>query len=175
MNNKISVYDNFLDNDTFLEIKKVMMESRDFPWYYQNTIVYDTIEEVNDPDVYQFVHLFFEVRNGGICSNYYNITEPLVKKINAKVILRVKSNLLTKNENPKYFSYHKDFIYPTAKTAIYYVNTNNGCTLFEDGTEVQSVENRMVIFDNNIFHTGKSCSDESTRVLINFNYFDYID
>jgi hypothetical protein len=173
MENSISVHDNFLEYEKFLEIENAM-NSRDFPWYYQNTIVYDNQEELNDPNTYQFVHLFFEVRNGGICSNFYSILEPVITKLNAKVILRAKSNLLTKNENPKYFAYHTDFTYPTAKTAIYYINTNNGCTIFEDGTEVQSVKNRMVIFDNHIKHTGKTCSDESTRVLVNFNYYDYL-
>jgi len=55
-------------------------------------------------------------------------------------------------------------------TSIFYVNTNNGCTVFEDGTEVKSVGNRLVTFPGNTLHTGRNCTDEKCRVLINFNY-----
>ena len=56
-------------------------------------------------------------------------------------------------------------------TSILYVNTNNGYTKFEDGTIVESVANRLVSFPSNMKHTGTSCTDEKTRVVINFNYF----
>ena len=35
-------------------------------------------------------------------------------------------------------------------TSIFYVNTNNGYTKFEDGSIVESVANRMLIFDSNL-------------------------
>ena len=47
---------------------------------------------------------------------------------------------------------------------------NNGYSEFEDGTKVESVANRMVTFPANVKHTGTSCTDEKTRVVINFNY-----
>ena len=56
-------------------------------------------------------------------------------------------------------------------TSIFYVNTNNGYTKFEDGTKVESVANRMLTFPANMKHIGTSCTDEQTRVVINFNYF----
>ena len=58
-----------------------------------------------------------------------------------------------------------------SSTSIFYVNTNNGYTKFEDGTKVESVANRMVTFPSNMKHTGTSCTDERIRVVINFNYF----
>ena len=57
------------------------------------------------------------------------------------------------------------------QTAIYYVNSNDGYTLFEDGTKVESVGNRLVRFPTNIKHTGTTCTDANRRVLINFNWF----
>ena len=53
----------------------------------------------------------------------------------------------------------------------YYVNSNNGYTLFEDGTRVESVANRYLRLSGDLRHTGTSCSDEDRRVLINFNYY----
>ena len=51
------------------------------------------------------------------------------------------------------------------------MNTNDGYTEFEDGTKVESVANRLVTFPANLKHTGTSCTDEKTRIVINFNYF----
>ena len=51
------------------------------------------------------------------------------------------------------------------------MNTNNGYTKFEDGTKIESVANRMVSFPTNTQHKGTSCTDQKTRVVINFNYF----
>ena len=56
-------------------------------------------------------------------------------------------------------------------TSIFYVNTNNGYTKFEDGTKVESVANRMVTFSTNMKHLGTSCTNEKRRIVINFNYF----
>ena len=56
------------------------------------------------------------------------------------------------------------------KTAIFYVNTNNGWTEFKKGGKVKSVANRIVIFDSNLEHQGVTCTDKKRRVVINFNY-----
>ena len=72
------------------------------------------------------------------------------------------------------YSFHKDlyphFDIPNRLTAIYYVNTNNGWTEFENGDKVPSVENRIVIFDSSQLHTGTRTTNASSRVVINFNY-----
>ena len=62
---------------------------------------------------------------------------------------------------------------PGSLTAIYYVNTNNGYTYFEDGQKVESVENRLVIMPSNLPHAGATCTDELRRVVINFNYLPF--
>ena len=56
-------------------------------------------------------------------------------------------------------------------TSIFYINTNNGHTRFENGKRVESVANRMVTFPSHLQHTGTSCTNARTRVLINFNYY----
>ena len=50
------------------------------------------------------------------------------------------------------------------------MNTNNGKTIFKHGEEVNSVANRMVIFNSNLEHAATSHTDEKTRVVVNFNY-----
>ena len=67
--------------------------------------------------------------------------------------------------------FHIDFHYEHSRTAIFYVNTNNGYTEFEDGTKVESVANRFVSFAGDLLHRGVSQTDTKERVVINFNYF----
>ena len=51
------------------------------------------------------------------------------------------------------------------------MNTNNGYTEFEDGTKVESVENRIVYFDGSIPHNSSTCTDQKVRAVISINYF----
>ena len=48
-----------------------------------------------------------------------------------------------------------------------------GWTQFKKGGKVKCVENRMVIFDSNLEHTGFSCTDQKRKVVVNFNYESY--
>jgi hypothetical protein len=105
-----------------------------------------------------------------------NVIAPLVLKINPLGLMRIKANLGPIRKDKVRFTYHTDFngFETGTKTAIYYVNTNNGTTVFKDGTEIQSVANRLLIFDQNIPHTGTTCSDEKFRCLINLNYINRV-
>ena len=58
------------------------------------------------------------------------------------------------------------------KTAIYYVNSNNGVTLFKKQQSVASLANRISIFSSDEIHTGISHTDEQIRMVINLNYYD---
>ena len=55
-------------------------------------------------------------------------------------------------------------------TGIFYLNSNNGSTVFKSGEEVQSQANRLVLFDSQLEHSGTSCTDERRRVVLNINY-----
>ncbi len=68
---------------------------------------------------------------------------------------------------------HKDYNNPAVdqKTGILYMNTNNGKTIFEDGEEIESVENRLIIFPASKFHAGTTHTDTRYRCLINLNWF----
>ena len=58
------------------------------------------------------------------------------------------------------------------KTAIFYINSNNGYTEFEEtGEKVLSVANRVCIFDNGLQHAGVTTTDTINRVVVNVNYY----
>ena len=50
----MKIEDNFLEQDIFLRLQKIMMGAG-FPWYY-NPI----IDSADDIDKFQFVHLFYD-------------------------------------------------------------------------------------------------------------------
>ena len=153
--------DNFLETKVFIQLVKVIMEAR-FPWNFVNGKT-----EIGDGD-FQFTHLFVD-DGGKIVSPYYKILFPIIKKINPEKIYRIKGNLTTKKEINKKALMHTDTKLENIKTAVFYCNSNNGSTLFQNGKKIDSKANRIVIFDGHQKHCGVDCTDENVRVVINFN------
>ena len=165
----MKIEDNFLDQKEFDELEGLMMWP-DFAWGYCNRI--DTVEDADD---FMFVHLFYF--NHAPTSSCIEKLNPIVDIINPISLCRIKANLLTRTPEIVENSFHTDMGVMSEEqqkqwtTSIFYVNTNNGYTKFEDGTKVESVANRMVTFPSNMKHTGTSCTDKKMRIVVNFNYF----
>ena len=165
-----SVKDNFLPQDYFNELQNAMIDSALFPWYFNNTIVGVDENEKDRLDSCQFTHSFWSSTKGA-CSDYLHIIQPIIDQLKPKAIYRIKANLVTRTNDVLIHGYHTDFP-PSQKcrTAVLYMNTNNGFTIFEDGTKVESVANRFVEFDSRILHSGSSATNNNVRVVINFNF-----
>ena len=163
------VIDNYVSFNSFQTLKKGFMGS-EFPWFY-NPHVLTAAGEDEDDQSYQFTNLLYR-QNHGPVSDAYNFIVPLLQKLSSPtLIIRAKINLNPRDSKHTMLGgYHTDHPFNNAKTAIYYVNTNDGWTEFETGEVVESVENRIVIFDSNIKHVGYSCTNEKTRVVLNINY-----
>ena len=161
----IDVHNQFLSEEELYTLKKNIFGNEYFPWYYSNYKV------IPGDNIVQFTHIFYE--NNSINSQCYNFLEPILNKINPSAIRRIKANLNYREKNFKAFDFHTDFTenFENQKTAIFYLNTNNGHTVFESGEKINSVENRMIIFPGNLKHTGTTHTDTSIRCLINFNWY----
>ena len=155
----MEVIDNFLPEEQFKMLRNILVSSY-FPWYYIDRQSYTSTE-----NSFQFFHNFY--REGDSPSEYYSIIQPCLEKLKGK-LSRAKAVLTPKSESSRCSG--DDIDYKDMKTSNYYINTNNGGTEFEDGGKVESVANRMLIFDSNLVHAGFSCTDQKTRILINFNY-----
>ena len=165
----IKIEDNFLDQKNFNELQAFMM-GESFDWHYTDQIDYD-----GQKDKYQFIHIFYS--DGAPRSSFLERLNPILNKLNVFALRRIKANLLTRTLNIDEGEFHIDMNILEEKlkqwtTSIFYINTNNGYTKFEDGTKVESVANRRITFPANLGHTGTSCTDEKTRVVINFNYIN---
>ncbi len=168
----MKIEDNFLNQAEFDKLQTFMMTA-EFPWFYNSFVVYEKVKN----NQFQFTHGFY--RMGATTSPFMERLVPTLEVINALSIYRIKANLRTRTHSIEKSTFHVDISnlgkYPEKlkhwTTAIFYMNTNNGYTEFEDGTKVESVANRMVTFPANLKHRGTSCTDEKIRVVINFNYF----
>jgi len=119
---------------------------------------------------HQMTHIFFD--DNRITSDFFYILNPILDYLNPKAIVRIKANLNHKENGINIHGYHTDFNYKNLKTAVYYVNTNNGFTIFKkDGKKILSQKNKIVIFDSNEEHSGTNCTDKPFRLAINFNYY----
>jgi hypothetical protein len=160
------VVDNFLEESVFAAIKKHMCDSGEFPWFYNSGVAFLSLEEhLYD---FQLVHSFYRQDIGK--SNQIAILAPLLAKINPSVIHRIKANFTPVFSEPKNSDWHTDLSDQRCTTAVFYLNSNNGYTVFKDGTKVESVANRLVYFDSLLEHASQSQTDTNYRVLINLNY-----
>ena len=107
-----------------------------------------------------------------INSDYYYLIEPILKKLKFKNLLNVRANLCLKR--PSKCSWHVDNFTKDLKhkTAIYYVNNNNGYTIFKN-KKIKCEANKIVLFDADQIHKAKIQTNTDARIVINFNY-EYI-
>jgi len=175
----MEIVDNFLDQQTFNRLQDFMLGG-ELTWHYFPAIMHRN--EITDQ--FQFVHPFY-LRGEPIPNAFLDQLTPILKLIDPMIIYRILANLRPKTPTIVESLYHVDICgeHDTGMeqmseeklkqwtTSILYINTNNGYTKFEDGTKVECVANRFVTFPTNIKHCGTSCTDEKTRVIINFNYF----
>ena len=157
--------ENFLDKVGFAELQKILL-SPQFPWYLQHGVTYDDDEDI------QFCHTVYKNDNFQSSFNLKGL-QYFKEKLKITSLVRAKFNLQTRTETVVESKMHTDIYNPPEglKTAILYINSNNGYTKFKD-TKIQSVANKMVVFDAKQPHCGatNTCT-EPYRVVFNLNYF----
>ena len=157
----MKIIDNFLPEEEFKFIQSLMMGGK-FNWFYAEGRV------MEDDGEFHMIHMFYQPEVGAN-SEHINIWNTFMNKIEAKECKRIKANLTFKTPTIEPTLYHID--YPDMKTAVFYINTNNGCTEFESGVRVNSVANRVCIFDSNLKHRGTTHTEgDHPRIVVNFNY-----
>ena len=171
---KIEIIDNFLNKDDFNELKVFLMSPRS-QWRFVDFIAHKDGRD-EDKDGY-FVHSFTDLDPTSfkerflVSPDYKKISrllDSIKKKVNYKQILRVRSSLYPRRDKQKPDPFHIDYNFDH-KVCIFYVNTNNGFTLFENGEKVSSVANRLMIFDGLEKHCSVVQTDTAARCIVNIN------
>ena len=162
----IDIVDNWLPEEGFYKLFSTM-KSPEFPWFIGKVVGYQGDDEVKGN--MQFFHEFYrhhQMKN--------QVMMPVLYHLQPCATIRIKANLALATDSIEVGGLHVDvedgLDREYLKTSILYMNTNDGYTTFEDGTKVESVQNRFVTFPNTMRHAGTTCTDSPFRMVINFNY-----
>lgn len=159
------ILDDVLPKEEFENIKNFILNPN-FPWNL-TTVVTNEKENLPVTASYYFTHEFW---TGFHTEQQSQIFAPLLNIMECKAIMRIKGNLYPSTETIIHHDNHIDYEFPHLG-AIFYLNNNNGLTILEDKIEVESIENRLLLFNPSKPHRSTTCSDDKCRINVNFNFF----
>jgi hypothetical protein len=166
---KHKVIDNFLTEEYFdslvtLFTDKEKTGNKNMPWFFQSSISnYNVVED----KLFYMAHMFYESNLS--TSNLYEKLIPLLEELKAGCLIRIKANLYPNTETLHEHVMHADYDFPHS-AAILSLNTCDGYTKLEDGTKIESVANRILLFDASKKHCSTTTTNVSARINININY-----
>ena len=168
---KIDIIDNFLTSyqaDSYVNIFNGIDEGTElFPWYFTNNL-----NEKSYVGNYYFNNVVIRdhrVENG----LWLPIFEPLVNRIGISFndVWRLKVNLYPRTHLRVHHEPHCDYEPDCGvRTCLYYVNNNNGMTVFDGKKKVRSKKNRAILFDGSNKHHSTTPSDSNWRCSINVDF-----
>lgn len=188
----IKKYKNFLEKENFEEIWRLVTSS-DFNWNYIESCSGrgSRIDFCQDVDFhyreYGFFNTFFNYKDKKDIK-FSNIVKPIIDEISKDLeifhLIRVRVGMQT-YIGDKNFAHgpHVDYFFPH-KTLIYYVECDDGDTIFykgemkNDGGSLEVMDrvsperNSAVVFDGLIIHGSSSPFSTSRRIAITINYLD---
>lgn len=155
--------DNFIENRFIFEEIKNTILGKEFTWNYS-----DEVGSPLDKSGILFWHEMY-FKDKVKVSTFFKFMHPIIGRLKFDEILRIKVNGYPKTHKHIKHEFHRDFPIPH-KVALFSLNTNNGGTEFKDKTFLNSVENRLLMFDGALEHRSVTQTDENFRVNININY-----
>ncbi len=157
------IIDNCLPIKFFKEIQSKVITNA-FLWQFNMTL--NNAQSAENTDSY-FSHVvyFNDMPNSG----FYNDICPILKYLpDFHSLIRIKVNLYPRQDVLTEHTPHLDNPYPH-KGAILYLNTCDGFTRLPDRT-VDSIENRLLVFDASVKHNSTNTTTPPGRFNININY-----
>ena len=169
----VKVIDDFLPIESFIKLQFDLTANTQFPYYFQNGKDYPLGDKKSEKmlDQFQFCHLFYEDLKEN--SDWYLSLKELLLKLNASSITRAKVNCNPYNAKLIQGGFHSDCKFKNNKTAVFYLNTCDGYTIFKkDKKKIYSKANRVVIFDSKELHAGTNTTNQKARFVLNINYYE---
>jgi len=161
-----------------------------FPWYLQNTYVLGHTPEQDSKTPPFFCHIL--VKEGVASSTYVQLLNPILRELGNITLIRAKINCSYYCPQPIDTGWHVDLdssLLPkierdtgvvlkegVLRTAVFYLNSNDGVTKVQGEGEFASIRNRFVSFNSDVLHSG-TChtykKDRAFRLVINLNYLNH--
>ena len=160
----MKIIDSFLPEDYFKSIVDGVVWNTGFTWNLQDIVATDG---ENESDWYATHNIY---RDNAPQSEYWEGIGRLIYSLpDFRSLIRVKINFYPRTETIIEHAKHVDYPYEH-KGALLSLNTCNGFTKLEDGSKIESVENRLLIFDPSKPHNSSTTTDTNGRFNININY-----
>ncbi len=174
------IFDNYIDTDAFAEIKhQVVYSDAEMEFCSYVTGIRDDSEEILKREYdskwsWCLRHRIFDLSQSDsplfpILHNalFVKMSSPPEYNLKAlhKCYVIAYPNTENIKENLMYHDYHWN-----VKTGVLFLNTCDGYIKFKDGTKVNSVENRMVMFDGSNPYCLSSTTNEKLMYTININF-----
>jgi len=194
---KYKIIDNFLSDSDFIDLSNRIVpgpleasgQTPNFSWIWMfaQTLLDepDHLKKVTDIKLLDPQHQHFWCHPiwdgwGAINMGTLPLFSALLSKIDPIAVHRIFANFTVQQEKRRRSYFHVDYSgksqHPSMITSIFYMNTTNGPTILEDGTEIECRANRLVSYPHETFHAGTLCTDQPYRIVINLNYFaDNVD
>jgi len=196
----IEVYDDIIPTTIQDEILEVFEDSY-FPWYLgktnNSTVPLDLSKKWQDSktrEYLQFTHMFTDEK-GQITSDRFEVVDKIIKHYveytNTHMeVLRVKANLQTQcnfSHTEFYNTPHTDYgdgMKRKYHVLLYYINDSDGDTYIFDKKgehkyeiikQVTPKKGRFLLFDGDLFHSGRHPINADKRMLININHIKRYD
>lgn len=173
----ITVIDNFLDKDDFIELKEIFIHENTTWLITPGISASDSTNALKNPlDNYMFNHLIYKDMHiySDAFEKVYGILYPRMVEhlgVNYRTITRMKVNMYTRTHEVQEHPWHVDHNHMNGlRGLLLSFNTCDGYTGFDDGTQIDSVENRAIFFDSTERHHSTSCSNAPYRLNLNVNY-----
>ena len=184
----IHVIDDFLPQEEFEKLREMIVFNWNFPLHFQHTVsAYgDDNCESNGFWNWYATHVVYRdddydsPRSSDFLDDYivssryyqslYDSFIPRFKEMGIYTRLqRIKINMYPYTDDVKEHDSH----YDTDKEhrgALFSLNTCNGFTKLHEGTKIDSIANRLMLFYPHYWHNSSTTSDAPARYNINFNF-----
>ena len=171
----LRVKDNFLNKRDFIYLKELFFHNN--TTWQANWQIGDILE-ISKKDNYDDWFLCHGIYRDSepISSAFNDVKTKLVdiiaqlEQANFAALTRIKANFYPHTDVVKEHIPHVDNTGFRCRGALFCLNTCDGYTGFADGTKVESVENRLILFDALEEHHSTSTSNAQARINLNINY-----
>ena len=166
------IIDDFLSKDVFNTVQNTIFSNKFQFNVIKNVDSQPGVEQQKDNWSWYLIHMVYwnDIPYSELFQPLYNEFIPKLKSIDRfKSLIRIKINAFPSTETVHEHNKHIDYSYQHTG-AVFSLNTCDGYTKLEDGTKVDSVANRLLIFDASKPHQSTTTSTDKLRYNINFNF-----
>jgi hypothetical protein len=164
------IKENFISDSLYKELKNFLYGDK-VSWFYREK------ETDNMNKDFTFGYFTFCWYNNGQPDHplFFSQILPILDKLNCKAPIQVRANLtFNRNVTCSGSGWHVDNSYKNSFTSIIYFTTSNATTLLKINDKiisVNSLENRLLLFNSCIEHKVVYGDDTNKRIIMNLNYF----